>query len=470
MSVLADLAIFLRSINVQIRINESAFSVSNTSLIGLLQYVGFFPKYVVENITNFFKPTGAFLDFYIASLISGSILGMNRKLLVKAAARYFPAIFGAVIVSFAFAAIIGVVTGFDLVKTILLIALPIMGGGMGAEAVPLSKIFESTGTMSAAEAISIMTPAVAIGNAVSIVLGGIVVKLLTSKYMNGQGQLISKGVDPKELEISPEMQAKRDKIDIKNLGIGLFASVSFFAFGFKKVVIFLDHYAPASTIRQAENQKQFRQFAKGQGIKGLMDVEQGVCHQILADKGYSAPGRLMVVTDSHTTTHGAFGAFSTGVGATDIACILKTGQLWFRVPEIIKINLEGELPAGVYAKDVILRVIGELGADYAIYRGVEFAGSLIPRLSIAERMTICNMTTEMGAKAAYIQPDSITIAFLKEKNITDYTIYETDSDFVYYSEHTFDVSEMTPQIAAPFSVDNVYDIKEYLGTPIKNIS
>jgi len=233
-----------------------------------------------------------------------------------------------------------------------------------------------------------------------------------------------------------------------------------------KVVIFLDHYAPASTIRQAENQKQFRQFAREQGIEGLMDVGEGVCHQILADKGYSAPGRLIVVTDSHTTTHGAFGAFSTGAGATDIACILKTGKLWFRVPEIIKINLEGELPPGVYAKDVILKVIGELGADYAIYRGVEFAGSLIPKLSISERMALCNMTTEMGAKAAYIHPDSVTLDFLKEKNITGYTIYETDPDFVYHAEHTFDVSDMKPQIAAPFSVDNVHDISEYIGTPI----
>lgn len=233
-----------------------------------------------------------------------------------------------------------------------------------------------------------------------------------------------------------------------------------------RVVIFLDHYAPASTIRQAENQKQFRQFAREQGIGGLMEVGQGVCHQILTDNGYSAPGRLMVVTDSHTPTHGAFGAFSTGVGATDIACILKSGRLWFRVPEIIRIDLEGELPAGVYAKDVILHVIGELGADYAVYRGVEFAGSLIGRLSIAERMTLCNMTTEMGAKAAYIQPDQITKTFLREKNITDYTIYETDPDFVYYSVHTFDVSAMFPQVAAPFSVDNVSDISQYIGTPV----
>lgn len=188
---------------------------------------------LIANINDFFKPTGAFLDFYIAALITGSILGMNRKLLVKAAARYFPAIFGAIFVSFALAGITGAVTGFGAIKAILLIALPIMGGGMGAGAVPLSKIFESTGTMTAAEAISVMTPAVAIGNAISIVIAGIVVKVITSKNMNGQGALMkASAADAAEMEISPEMQAKRDKIDVKNLGIGLFVSGSFFAWGF----------------------------------------------------------------------------------------------------------------------------------------------------------------------------------------------------------------------------------------------
>lgn len=235
----------------------------------------------------------------------------------------------------------------------------------------------------------------------------------------------------------------------------------------ENVLIFLDHYAPASTIRQAENQRQFRAFAKEQGIPGLMDVNTGVCHQVMADRGWSAPGRVMVVTDSHTTTHGAFGAFSTGVGATDMACILKTGELWFRVPEVLRIRLDGALRPGVYAKDVILHIIGELGADYAVYKGVEFTGSLIPRLSVSERMALCNMTTEMGAKAAYIQPDAVTMAFLKEKGIADYTIYENDPDTVYCADLQYDVSELTPQVAAPFSVDNVYPLSRYAGTKVQ---
>ena len=194
---------------------------------------GGFTAILMQNIDTFFKPAGAFLDFYIAALITGSILGMNRKLLVKAAARYFPAIFGALIVSFGLVAA-GHFSGFGVVKAVLLIALPIMGGGMGAGAVPLSKIFESSGTMTAEEAISIMNPAVAIGNATSIVLAGILVKVLAGKFFNGQGSLMKTGAndDPAEFEISPEMQKKRDHVTITNLGIGLLAATTFFAWGY----------------------------------------------------------------------------------------------------------------------------------------------------------------------------------------------------------------------------------------------
>ena len=200
---------------------------------GLIGKTGF-TKILMTNIDTFFKPAGAFLDFYIAALITGSILGMNRKLLMKAAARYFPAIFGAIALSFGLVAIAGHFSGFGVVKAVLLIALPIMGGGMGAGAVPLSKIFESSGTMTAEEAISIMNPAVAIGNATSIVLAGILVKVLAGKFFNGQGSLMKAGVneDPSEYEISPEMQKKRDHITVTNLGIGLLAATTFFAWGY----------------------------------------------------------------------------------------------------------------------------------------------------------------------------------------------------------------------------------------------
>ncbi len=233
-----------------------------------------------------------------------------------------------------------------------------------------------------------------------------------------------------------------------------------------KVVMFLDHYAPASTIMQADNQRQFREFCREQGIDLLMDINEGVCHQILADKGLSRPGELIIVTDSHTTTHGAFGAFGTGVGATDLATILATGQLWLRVPEIIRIELAGKLPMGVYAKDVILYIIGKLGADYAVYKAVEFTGPAVGELSLSERMALCNMTTEMGAKTAYIQPDEITMDFVKTHVTRPYKIYETDPGYKYAEELSFDVSALGPQVAAPSSVDNVQPLTEAAGRKI----
>ncbi len=188
---------------------------------------------LVGNIGTFFKTTGGFLDWYIAALITGSILGMNRKLLVKAAARYFPAIFGGLILAFGLCMGVAALMGYPVWNALLLIALPIMGGGMGAGATPLSKIFETSSSMTAAEALSVMTPAVAIGNAISIVLAGVLVKVLSSDKINGHGALMKAGtMDPKELEISPEMQAKREKIDLKMLGVGLLVSGAFFAFGY----------------------------------------------------------------------------------------------------------------------------------------------------------------------------------------------------------------------------------------------
>ena len=200
-------------------------TVYNMSLpLGKLDLVG--------GITKFFKGDGAFLDWYIAALITGSILGMNRKLLVKAAARYFPAIFGGLILAVGLCMGIAALMGYPVMNALLLIALPIMGGGMGAGATPLSKIFETSSAMTAAEALSVMTPAVAIGNAVSIVLAGILVKIMKGK-LNGNGALMQAGsIDPKELEISPDVQAKRDNISLTNLGIGLLTSGAFFAWGF----------------------------------------------------------------------------------------------------------------------------------------------------------------------------------------------------------------------------------------------
>lgn len=234
-----------------------------------------------------------------------------------------------------------------------------------------------------------------------------------------------------------------------------------------KVILFFDHYAPCATAKQADNHKRFRAFAREQGIRHLMDINEGVCHQLMADYGFSHPGEIIVITDSHTTTHGAFGAFGTGVGATDLATILVTGKLWFKVPKIIRINLTGKLSKGVYAKDIILHIIGDLKADYAVYKAVEFTGPVLQELSMSERMALCNMTTEMGAKACYIQPDNITMDYLAAKVTRPYKIYMTDEDFQYDADLTYDVSDIKPQLAAPFSVDNVDVLQRFIGTPIQ---
>lgn len=247
---------------------------------------------------------------------------------------------------------------------------------------------------------------------------------------------------------------------------------SFYEMGGKKVVapdktiIFMDHYSPASSVMQADNQKKFREFCRQQGIEKLMDIDQGVCHQVMADKGFSKPGQLIVITDSHTTTHGAFGAFGTGVGATDLAVVLCTGSLWFRVPEIFCVHLTGKLPQGVFAKDIIMCVIGKLGADYGVYKGVEFTGPVLKQLSVSERMVLCNMSTEMGAKTSYIQPDEKVQSFFENKGIRDYQVFVSDYDYQYSAKFEFDVSNMTPQVAAPHSVDNVHPIRKYEGRSV----
>lgn len=233
-----------------------------------------------------------------------------------------------------------------------------------------------------------------------------------------------------------------------------------------RITFILDHYAPASSIQQAENQKLMREFCREQGIEFLFDVNSGVCHQVMVDHGLVHPGMVLIATDSHTTTHGAFGAFGTGVGATDLAVIMATGHLWLRVPEIILIHLNGCPTSGVYAKDIILHIIGELGADYAIYKAVEFTGPVLDQLSVSERMALCNMTTEIGAKCAYIQPDSVTLDFLNQKVKQPYTIVESDPDFQFAEELFFDVTTLKPQLAAPNSVDNVRPLSDLIGTPV----
>ena len=234
----------------------------------------------------------------------------------------------------------------------------------------------------------------------------------------------------------------------------------------EKVVITLDHAAPASTLKTATVHRDIRRFAREQGLKHIYDVDSGVCHQVLPEKGHVRPGMVVIGTDSHTCTCGAFGAFATGVGSTDMGAVLATGKTWLRVPETIKVEVEGSLPEMVAPKDVILRIIGEIGADGATYNAVEFSGDTVSEMSVSGRMTLCNMAIEMGGKAGIVEPDEKTFAYLRERTDDVFDQVGADPDATYKKVLRLNVDDLEPQIACPHRVDNVKPIGEVAGTKI----
>jgi len=235
----------------------------------------------------------------------------------------------------------------------------------------------------------------------------------------------------------------------------------------QKIVFFFDHYSPPSTIQAAANQREMRAFCQKQGIEKLYGVHEGVCHRVLLDHGLVAPGSTIVITDSHTTTHGAYGAFSTGVGATDMAAILLTGKTWIRVPEVLRVRIEGTPTRAVLAKDIILHVIQRLGADGAVYKAIEFTGSAVQQLSLEQRAVLANMSVEMGAKAAYIEQGDEQVRQVGETDCPRTTwIAKTDPDFVYAATVPLDVTGLAPQVALPGAVDAVVDVEDVAGIRI----
>lgn len=224
-----------------------------------------------------------------------------------------------------------------------------------------------------------------------------------------------------------------------------------------------DHYAPCPDIKSADNHRQMREFAQKNGLKYHFDTNCGVCHQVMPEAGLIYPGMIVVATDSHTTTHGAFGAMGTGCGATDMATILLTGELWFRVPEIVEVRLEGQAPRGVFPKDVILAVLGRVRADGAVYKAIDFTGSYVDSLNVAGRMTVCNMAVEMGAKTAYMQPNRDVLDYVAARAVRPYEVQTTDPGFAYAESYVFDVSKLTPQLACPDSVENVHPLEEVVS-------
>jgi len=234
----------------------------------------------------------------------------------------------------------------------------------------------------------------------------------------------------------------------------------------KKIVILFDHRVPAESEKTASGQKSVREFIKEQMIRYFYDMRAGICHQILPEKGHIRPGELVVGTDSHTTTHGSFGAFATGIGATEMACVWATGELWLKVPETFKIEISGKFKRWVMSKDLILHIIGKLRADGADYKAIEFYGETIEHMSIASRMTMCNLTMEMGAKAAIIPPDEKTLNYVSSRTELPFTPVYADEDAQYEKIYRFDVDGLEPQIACPHKVDNVKIVSEVEGIRI----
>jgi len=234
----------------------------------------------------------------------------------------------------------------------------------------------------------------------------------------------------------------------------------------KRIIIVYDHNIPPNNIGAAQFQKVTREFAKEQGIENIFKHGEGICHQVLPEKGFIKPGTVIIGADSHTCTYGAFGAFATGMGATDMAMIFATGKTWLRIPESIKIEVEGKFQEHVTAKDLILHIIGTLGVDGATYKSVEFTGETIKKLDVPDRMTICNMTVEMGAKNGIIEPNKATLEYLKKRSQKKFKIYTPDPDYNYTEEFYFNIDDLKPQIACPHSVDNIKDAEKLIGKRI----
>ena len=219
-----------------------------------------------------------------------------------------------------------------------------------------------------------------------------------------------------------------------------------------KIVVTPDHFQPAKDIKSAELHKRLDAWAKRHKIKHYYKLGRaGVCHALLPEQGHIRPGEVIVGSDSHTCTYGAFGAFSTGIGSTDAAAAIATGQLWFKVPASMKFVLNGSLGRGVFSKDVILAVIARIGVDGALYRAMEFVGPALAEMSMEARMTITNMAIEAGAKNGIIGFDDVTKQYLDErlKEKTCFSVYDSDSDAEYIATEEFDCSALEPMVALP---------------------
>ena len=235
-----------------------------------------------------------------------------------------------------------------------------------------------------------------------------------------------------------------------------------------RLAIVLDHISPAKTEKYAADQQASRNFARQYGVGKFYDVDAGIAHLVLMEAGHVAPGDLIVGTDSHCTIYGSLGALGTGIGYTEVTSVWITGRLWMKVPESVRIILDGRFSTGVYSKDLMLYLIGRLGADGCSYKSVEFYGNAIPALSMSERMTMANLAMEMGVKCAFVPPDLKTAEYLQAR-LTDTRPYRpvyADTDAVYLEQVDVDLARLEPMVACPHEVENTKPIGEVAGTHI----
>ncbi len=264
-----------------------------------------------------------------------------------------------------------------------------------------------------------------------------------------------------------------DRVMIHDIFIP-FVADKFEEMGFKKlwnpdkVVLIYDHLVPAS---QTDDTRHFRignEFAQKYGMKNVHRSD-GICHQLMTEAGYVKPGNVVFGTDSHTTTYGCVGAFSTGIGYTEMASILGTGKLWIKVPETIRINIDGKLPSNVTSKDIILRIIGDLGADGATYRSLEFAGSTVSDMSVASRMTMSNMAIEAGAKCGLFAPDRKTAEYCNIDFDSWLNNLYGDEDAEHYKVLNYNAEDFVPVMACPSQVDKIRPVSELEGINIDQV-
>lgn len=235
----------------------------------------------------------------------------------------------------------------------------------------------------------------------------------------------------------------------------------------EKVILVMDHYTPSVSVEAAETHKKMRQFGRDQELQYIYDGV-GVCHQLMLEH-HAKPGDFIIGADSHTCSYGAIGALSTGMGSTDVAVSWMEGKVWIKVPFAIKIQVSGKWPKGVYAKDLILKIIGDLTAKGAAYKALVFEGTAIRDLTVSERVTLCNMGIEAGAKFAYVHPDEKVKAFMKKRGREYYPLIEDDEDASYEQVLTYNVENLVPQIAYPNSVDQVQPLSDFEGLEIDEV-